>query len=101
MARLRRKMRRVGGTPIEEAPVWALAILTVVLWLVMFPALVGFLNGFRLIAGGGWTVAAAAGVISLLLVVGPGSSGGLAHVPGSLPSRCRCSCGSPPGASPA
>ncbi len=63
-------MRRVGGTPIEEAPVWALALLTVMLWLVVFPALVGVLNGFRLIAGGGWTVAAAAAAISLLLVVG-------------------------------
>lgn len=67
---MKRRMRRVGGTPIEEAPVWALAILTVVLWLVVFPALVGFLNGFRLVAGGGWTLAAAAGAISLLLVVG-------------------------------
>jgi len=60
----------VGGTPIEEAPVWALGILTAVLWLVVFPGLVGFLNGFRLVAGGGWTVAAAAAVISVLLVVG-------------------------------
>jgi len=67
---LRRELRRVGGTPIEEAPVWALGILTVLLWLIVFPALVGFLNGFRLIVGGGWTVAAAAGVISVLLVVG-------------------------------
>ena len=65
-----RRMRRVGGTPIEEAPVWALAILTVVLWIVVFPGMVGFLNGFRLVAGGGWTVAAAAGGVSLLLVVG-------------------------------
>ena len=63
-------MRRVGGTPIEEAPVWALALLTAVLWLVAFPALVGLLNGFRLVAGGGWTIAAAAAAISLLLVVG-------------------------------
>jgi len=65
-------MRRVGGTPIEEAPIWALALLTVMLWLVVFPGLVGFLNGFRLLAGGGWTVAGAALVISLLLVVGLG-----------------------------
>lgn len=63
-------MRPVGGTPIEEAPVWMLAILTVVFWLVVFPALVGFLNGFGLVAGGGWTVAAAAGAVALLLVVG-------------------------------
>ena len=67
---MKRRMRRVGGTPIEEAPVWALAILTLVLWLVVFPGLVGFLNGFRLLAGGGWTVAAAAALITLLLVVG-------------------------------
>lgn len=85
-----RKMRRVGGTPIEEAPIWALAILAVVLWLVVFPALVGFLNGFELIAGGGWTVAAAAAAISLLLVAGlarqkrwrrPGPGGPAAEVP--------------------
>jgi hypothetical protein len=63
-------MRRNGGTPIEEAPVWALALFAILLWLVAFPALVGLLNGFRLIAGGGWTVAAAAGAISLLMVVG-------------------------------
>lgn len=65
-----RKLRPVGGTPIEEAPVWVLAIFTVLLWLVVFPALVGLLNGFRLLAGGGWTVAAVAFGISLLLVVG-------------------------------
>lgn len=63
-------MRRVGGTPIEEAPVWALGVLTVLLWLVVFPALVGLLNGFNVVAGGGWTLAAAAAVVSLLLVVG-------------------------------
>ncbi len=63
-------MRRTGGTPVEEAPLWALAIFGLMLWLVVFPALVGLLNGFRLIAGGGWTVAAAAGAIALLLVVG-------------------------------
>jgi hypothetical protein len=68
--RVRRRLRRVGGTPIEEAPLWVLGILTVVLWLVVFPALVGLLNGFRLVTGGGWTLAAAAGGISLLLVVG-------------------------------
>ena len=39
-------------------------------WLVVFPALVGLLNGFELVTGGGWGVAAAAGAISLLLVVG-------------------------------
>ena len=63
-------MRRVGGTPIEEAPVWALALLAVVLWLVVFPALVGLLNGLDVVAGGGWTIAAAAAAITLVLVVG-------------------------------
>jgi hypothetical protein len=63
-------MRRIGGTPVEEAPLWALAILAIVLWLVLFPALVGLLNGLRLVSGGGWTVAAAAAAISLLLVAG-------------------------------
>lgn len=63
-------MRAAGGTPVEGAPVWTLAVLTVVLWLVVFPGLVGLLNGFRLIAGGGWIVAGAAGAISLLLVAG-------------------------------
>jgi hypothetical protein len=67
---VRRRLRRVRGTPIEEAPVWALGILTVVLWLMVFPALVGLLNGFRLVVGGGWTMAAAAGGVSVLLVVG-------------------------------
>lgn len=66
----RRRLRPEGGTPIEEAPVWVLAILAFVLWLLVFPALVGFLNGFRLVAGGGWTLAATAAAISLLLVVG-------------------------------
>lgn len=63
-------MRRVGGTPIEEAPVWALALLAVVLWLVVFPALVGLLNGLDVVAGGGWTIAAAAAAITLAFVVG-------------------------------
>jgi hypothetical protein len=63
-------MGSADGIPIEEAPLWVLAILTVVFWLVVFPALVGLLNGFELVTGGGWGVAAAAGAISLLLVVG-------------------------------
>lgn len=67
---MKRRMRRVGGTPIEEAPVWALAVLAVVLWLVAFPALVGLLNGFDVVDGGGWTIAGAAAVLSLFLVVG-------------------------------
>ena len=60
----------MGGTPIEEAPLWVLAIATVLLWLVIFPGLVGVLNGFRLQRGGGWAVAAAAAGIAILLVAG-------------------------------
>ena len=67
---MKRKLRREGGTPIEEAPVWALGILAVVLWLVAFPALVGLLNGFDVVDGGGWRIAGAAVVLSLVLVVG-------------------------------
>lgn len=63
-------MRRVGGTPIEEAPFWALALFTGVLWLVVFPALVGLLNGLKLVAGGGWTLAGLAALVSLLLTAG-------------------------------
>ena len=39
--------RRLGtartshGTPIEEAPLWVLAIFAALLWLVAFPALAG------------------------------------------------------------
>lgn len=65
-----RRLRPAGGTPIEEAPVWVLALLVALLWPIVFFALVGFLNGFGLLAGGGWTVAAAAGAVALLLVVG-------------------------------
>lgn len=63
-------MRGVGGTPIEEAPVWVLGILAIVLWAVVFPALVGLLDGLRLVPGGGHSLAAAAAGLSILLVVG-------------------------------
>jgi hypothetical protein len=56
--------------PIEDAPLWALAIFAVVLWPIVFVALVGLLNGLRLVAGGGWTVAGAALAITVLLVAG-------------------------------
>jgi hypothetical protein len=67
---VKRRMRRVGGTPVEEAPVWALGVLTVVVWLVVFPAGVGLLNGFELVDGGGWAIAGGSAAISLLLVAG-------------------------------
>jgi hypothetical protein len=68
--RRHRTLRATGGTPIEEAPGWVLALLALILWLVVFPALVGLLNGLRLVSGGGWAVAAAAAAISTLLVAG-------------------------------
>ncbi len=63
-------MRAIGGTPIEEAPLWALALLVALLWLVVFPALVGLVNGLRPATGGGAGLAVAAFAVSLLLVVG-------------------------------
>jgi hypothetical protein len=64
------EVRPTPGMPIEEAPLWALAIFAAVLWPIVFVALVGLLNGLRLVAGGGWTVAGAALAITLLLVAG-------------------------------
>lgn len=58
------------GMPIEDAPFWALAIFAAVLWPIVFVALVGLLNGLRLVAGGGWTVAGAALAITVLLIAG-------------------------------
>ncbi len=63
-------MRPFGGTPIEEAPLWALSILVVLAWLVAFPALVGLANGVGRVRGGSATMAAAAGLVSFLLVFG-------------------------------
>jgi hypothetical protein len=65
-----RRLRETGGTPIEEAPLWALAILAVVLWHVAFPALVGLANGFGLWTGSPWPLAGAAAVLVVLLVAG-------------------------------
>lgn len=58
------------GTPIEEAPLWALAILTVLLWLISLPALVGLLHGFGLWRGERLVPALAAGVLALAIVAG-------------------------------
>lgn len=55
---------------MEEAPIWALAIFFVVVWLVVFPALVGLANGVGLVRGGSATMAAAAGLVAFLLVLG-------------------------------
>lgn len=62
--------RPTPGMPIEEAPLWALAIFAAVLWPIVFAALVGVLNGLRLVAGGGWTVAGVALAITVVVVAG-------------------------------
>lgn len=62
-----RRLRRVGGTPVEEAPWWALAIFALLLALVAFPAVVGLLAGL-----GRWHgqhAAAAAGALALALAI--------------------------------
>lgn len=58
------------GIPIEDAPLWALAILTVLLWLVSFPAVVGLLHGFGLWRGERLEPALAAGGLALAIVIG-------------------------------
>jgi hypothetical protein len=47
-----------------------LAVFAALLWLIVFPALVGLLNGLRVVAGGGWTIAAAAALVTLVLAIG-------------------------------
>jgi hypothetical protein len=59
-----------GGTPIEEAPLWALAILAILLWLVAFPASVGLLDGIGLRDVPPARLALGAAAITVLLVAG-------------------------------
>jgi hypothetical protein len=61
---------RPGGIPIEEAPLWALALLTLLLWLVAFPALVGLLAGWGVWNGTRLPVAVAALGLAGILVAG-------------------------------
>jgi hypothetical protein len=74
MSRDRQPRRRVAtgsdGTPIEEAPLWILAILTGIFWLVAFPAVVGLLAGWGYWRGDKLPAALAAFVVAVLLVVG-------------------------------
>jgi hypothetical protein len=65
-----RAMREVGGTPIEEAPLWALAIFTVLLWLVVFPAIAGLLAGWGYWHGEKLWTALAALAVAVLIVAG-------------------------------
>lgn len=63
-------MREVGGTPIEEAPVWALAIFAALLWLIAFPAIVGLLAGWGYWSGAKLPAALAALALAVVIVVG-------------------------------
>jgi hypothetical protein len=65
-----RSVRRAGGTPIEEAPLWLLPILVLVIWLVAFPALIGLFDGLIGYRGQWREIALGAGAISALLVAG-------------------------------
>ena len=61
---------RADGTPIEEAPWWVLAIATVLLWLVAFPAVIGLLHGFRLWHGERLGPALGAAALAIAVIVG-------------------------------
>jgi len=58
------------GTPIEEAPLWVLVILTGIFWLIAFPAVVGLLAGWGFWRGDKLPAALGALVIAVSLVVG-------------------------------
>lgn len=66
----RRRLRRSGGTPIEEAPLWVLAILTALLWLLAFPGLTGLLAALGWWQGERLATALAAAGLALAIVVG-------------------------------
>jgi hypothetical protein len=59
-----------GGTPIEEAPLWVLAIFAFLLWLMTFPAVVGLLAVWGRWHGAKLPAALAALGIAVFLVVG-------------------------------
>jgi hypothetical protein len=65
-----RRLRRIGGTPIEEAPLWALAILTLVLTAVTLPAVVGLLAGLGRWRGDLLPAALAAVAVAAAIVAG-------------------------------
>lgn len=58
------------GMPIEQAPLWVLAIVVFLLWLVAFPALVGLWHGFGLWHGERLGPAIAGAVLALVLALG-------------------------------
>ena len=67
---VRTTVAATGGTPIEEAPLWMLAILTGIFWLMAFPAVVGLLAGWGYWRGDKLSAALAALGVAVLLVVG-------------------------------
>lgn len=58
------------GTPIEEAPLWALAVFAALLWLIAFPALAGLLAGWGAWRGQRLQVALAALALAVVVVGG-------------------------------
>jgi hypothetical protein len=58
------------GTPIEEAPFWALAIFAALLWLIAFPALAGLLAVWGAWRGQRLPVALAALALAVVVVGG-------------------------------
>jgi len=58
------------GTPIEEAPLWALAIFAALLWLIAFPALAGLLAAWGAWRGQVAAVALAALGLAVVVVAG-------------------------------
>jgi hypothetical protein len=67
---MNRRSQDVHGTPIEQAPPWMLAVLTVLLWLVLFPGLVGLLDAAKLLGGSLRSAAVGAAVAAVGLVAG-------------------------------
>lgn len=68
----KRRLRRTGGTPIEEAPPWVLAIFALLLGLIAFPAIVGLLAGLD--AWHGQHLAAALASLALAVLVTAGAA---------------------------
>jgi hypothetical protein len=66
----KRRLRRTGGTPIEEAPHWALAIFALLLWLIAFPAIVGLLAGLDAWHGRHLPAALASLALAVLVTAG-------------------------------
>ena len=58
------------GIPIEQAPLWVLAIATALLWLVAFPAVVGLLHGFGVWNGERAEPALIAAVLAVGIILG-------------------------------